>query len=87
MSYVKSLFKQNQFIIILTKAYLLCISVGRVELNVADSLIGGGKKPARIPARWDWQRKKPTTLVLFDITVLASNFKIPVCRVQFSLFL
>lgn len=30
----------------------------RAELDVAESLIGGGKKPARISARWEWQRKK-----------------------------
>lgn len=40
----------------------------RAELDVAESLLGGGKKPARISARWDWQRKKKSLLFIYCLT-------------------
>ena len=42
----------------------------RAELDVAESLIAGGKEPARISARRDWQR---TETVLF-VYCLTSQF-------------
>lgn len=58
---------------------------GRGELDIEESLIGRGRKTARISAREDWQRKNIMLFMMFDIMILADNFKIPVCRVQFSL--